>query len=567
MSSAAIFRPPALRFGSLGSPCTIRSSNFSRTRFWSQIRFDSCTPWLRVSDPQARVYVLASHHNDPAPARLIPQEHFQHVWPALARPEFVPTHWQVVNLPPVLFHSLRRRVARITHDYVLDIPTTRRKESLYGPLFAPIRRTAPHRLDNSSDVASTFGSTFISPAINTCQTRQDSAPPVFLGKALDRTWVDLTELKVGAGIVQLNVVQRSSANLVWPFIHVRDVRLLYSTARIASDPRERIGSRFDESNRTWTFQSSQFNSTSYKTFPKLIQWRLLSAFHGLFSESALVLGPWPAPDQRLEVGPHALLLADVCYTGIAREESCARTKCCMQAVSSRLFLASSQYHTLHPFPSIAAMTSSQALIPWEPVSNNEIVTIQENSHPEGRRWALILNAFLSPSPGRTLDQVYTAAGKVLETQANHFAYKLGLGPHVIAGKIKYYFGNGEHRMQQLELIRTTIPPKLKKQCLKLMKYSLPTESANTQCQAFKEVVDLVTLLPGLRVLFLQTKILYSATSLDTISALWDRFTDPPDKEWTFWQALAATCLADTVISAMTQRRVHLQTWWPAMTRA
>jgi hypothetical protein len=44
----------------------------------------------------------------------------------------------------------------------------------------------------------------------------------------------------------------------------------------------------------------------------------------------------------------------------------------------------------------------------------------------------------------------------------------------------------------------------------------------------------------------------NAKLLDTISALWDRSTSPADKEWTFWQKLAATCLADTVISAMTE---------------
>jgi hypothetical protein len=119
------------------------------------------------------------------------------------------------------------------------------------------------------------------------------------------------------------------------------------------------------------------------------------------------------------------------------------------------------------------MASSQALIPWEPVSNNGVVATQENSRPEGKKWALILNAFLSPSPGRTLDQVYTAAGKVLETHANHFAFKLGLGPHVAAEKIKLHFGDGEHRMQQLELLRTTVSKKIEKWCLKLMKYSLP----------------------------------------------------------------------------------------------
>ncbi|KAJ7824302.1 hypothetical protein B0H14DRAFT_3145736 [Mycena olivaceomarginata] len=126
-------------------------------------------------------------------------------------------------------------------------------------------------------------------------------------------------------------------------------------------------------------------------------------------------------------------------------------------------------------------------------------------------------------------------------------------PMSLRGKIKLHFGDGEHRMQQLELFRTTVPPKLKKRCLKLMKYSLPTESANTQCQAFKEIVDLVTLLPGLRVLFLQTKVLDNVTSVDTISGLWDRSTSPADKEWTFWQTLAATGLADTAISAITEQ--------------
>jgi hypothetical protein len=55
--------------------------------------------------------------------------------------------------------------------------------------------------------------------------------------------------------------------------------------------------------------------------------------------------------------------------------------------------------------------------------------VQENSRPGGK-WVLFLNAFLSPSPGRTMDQVCTAAGKVLETQVNRAAFKLGLGPHV-----------------------------------------------------------------------------------------------------------------------------------------
>ncbi|KAF8182780.1 hypothetical protein K438DRAFT_1975421 [Mycena galopus ATCC 62051] len=196
------------------------------------------------------------------------------------------------------------------------------------------------------------------------------------------------------------------------------------------------------------------------------------------------------------------------------------------------------------------MSASNALIPWNPAASTAIATIPENSRPEGGRWALVLNALLSPSPGRTLDRVYTALGKTLETQANRTAHAFGLGPHVIACKIKTYFGNGEDRVRQLEFLRSAIPTKLEKKCLKLIKYTLPAEAANTQCQAFKEVVDLITMFPGLGVLFLHSKPLANSTTLEAISALWDGSTGTPDQEWTFWQTLAATCLTDTLISAV-----------------
>jgi hypothetical protein len=83
-----------------------------------------------------------------------------------------------------------------------------------------------------------------------------------------------------------------------------------------------------------------------------------------------------------------------------------------------------------------------------------------------------------------------------------------------------------------------------------------TESAKTQCQAFKGIVNLVTLFAGLRGLFLGAKCLDGATSVDTISPLWDR----PDasSEWDFWKAFAATCLADSNISTMVEARRTLE---------
>ncbi|KAJ7110998.1 hypothetical protein C8R44DRAFT_799798 [Mycena epipterygia] len=55
----------------------------------------------------------------------------------------------------------------------------------------------------------------------------------------------------------------------------------------------------------------------------------------------------------------------------------------------------------------------------------------------------MLNCLLPSFPGHTLERLYTSLGKVLETQANRAAYSLGLGPRVVAQKIKAYFGNGE----------------------------------------------------------------------------------------------------------------------------
>jgi hypothetical protein len=120
---------------------------------------------------------------------------------------------------------------------------------------------------------------------------------------------------------------------------------------------------------------------------------------------------------------------------------------------------------------MASIHISDALVPWEPNSNRAVTRTEEN-RPEGGRWALMLNG-LSPSPGRTLDRVYTSLGKVLETQANRAAYSFGLGPHVVAEKIKSYFGNDEERVLQLQSLCTSIPPKLEKWCCKLMRYALP----------------------------------------------------------------------------------------------
>jgi hypothetical protein len=207
---------------------------------------------------------------------------------------------------------------------------------------------------------------------------------------------------------------------------------------------------------------------------------------------------------------------------------------------------------------------SDALVPWDPQSNQAVAKIEDNC-PDGR-WALILSGVFSSSPGRTLGRVYTSLGKVLETHANRAAYSFGLGPHVVAQKIKSHFGNGTERVLQLETLHTSISPRLEKWCHKLMRYALPcvchmmsklnltmllrTESEITQSRAFKDIVDIVTLFPGLRALLLHAKYIEGVTSTEDISSLWNRIDGLPDDELRFWKMLAATCLADTTISAI-----------------
>ncbi|KAJ7653504.1 hypothetical protein B0H14DRAFT_3540861 [Mycena olivaceomarginata] len=81
--------------------------------------------------------------------------------------------------------------------------------------------------------------------------------------------------------------------------------------------------------------------------------------------------------------------------------------------------------------------------------------------------------------------------RILEKQANRAALVFVLTSW--HRKLRPYFGNGEDRVQRLELLRTPGPtsPKL----------TQTTELANTGRQAFKDIVDLVTLFPWFGYLF------------------------------------------------------------------
>ncbi|KAJ7767948.1 hypothetical protein DFH07DRAFT_808170 [Mycena maculata] len=171
------------------------------------------------------------------------------------------------------------------------------------------------------------------------------------------------------------------------------------------------------------------------------------------------------------------------------------------------------------------------------------------------KWALAL----SLAPGRTLNAVYSTCGRVLETHANRLAHHLRLGPESVSHSITSFFRTKEERLDWLVRIRDEIPPRLKRDCSRMIKYTLPSESPKTQLQAFKRIVAQVTFYPGLRLLFIRSKRLQwrdvpiGPISQEAISGLWDRPNWAPDDEWAFWRTFAATCLSDTSVSAIIEK--------------
>ncbi|KAJ7282202.1 hypothetical protein C8J57DRAFT_43698 [Mycena rebaudengoi] len=185
-----------------------------------------------------------------------------------------------------------------------------------------------------------------------------------------------------------------------------------------------------------------------------------------------------------------------------------------------------------------------SVVPYtDPLSPEEAAESWRNAE----RWAMIRN----PVPGRTLNEVYSIVGQVLQTHANRAAHRLGLGPNVVAEKITSFFGTGEERQLRLIALWDEIPEKLERYCFRLMEYTLPTESSTTQCQAFERIVTLTTRFPGLRFIFLRSKCIQDVPVLvDSISALWDRSDNPTDPHWSFWRTFTAICLAETSIAVM-----------------
>ncbi|KAJ7104865.1 hypothetical protein C8R44DRAFT_886895 [Mycena epipterygia] len=154
-------------------------------------------------------------------------------------------------------------------------------------------------------------------------------------------------------------------------------------------------------------------------------------------------------------------------------------------------------------------------------------------------------------PGKTLHEMYSTLGARAEKHANRAAHSLGLGPVAVTERIRIFFGDGGERESALSDLRDRIPRRLQKDCGRLMKYALPSESSAMQLEAFKSLVALTTRYPGSRRVFLDCECLKDVgTQENDIALLWDRPVDLCEEQWHFHRNFSAACVADLDIHAM-----------------
>ncbi|KAJ7891340.1 hypothetical protein B0H14DRAFT_2560905 [Mycena olivaceomarginata] len=184
--------------------------------------------------------------------------------------------------------------------------------------------------------------------------------------------------------------------------------------------------------------------------------------------------------------------------------------------------------------------------------------IESEDHLHHHDWKVLLRTSWSisaPTVGKTVDMLYQKVGHYLENIVDRCLDRKGtVGPDFVSANIKAYFGSGtgEERYRVLCEMRGSFPYALELDCMKLMKYTRRTAAPETQHLAFMIIVDLGTLFPGLRELFLRSKCMRDAqSSLIYVSGLEDR---TEATEWGFWQALAATYLSDTTIAHILEKR-------------
>lgn len=157
--------------------------------------------------------------------------------------------------------------------------------------------------------------------------------------------------------------------------------------------------------------------------------------------------------------------------------------------------------------------------------------------------------------GETTDKLFCCVADIASEAAGKIAHKLGHGPQAVACRILQYL---ERENREVVLNKWYRSPKdagsfkqLEKDCFTLLKYTLPTEVPETQTNAFRALINLITGYPPIRLIFLRHEMFNCASDLhDSAMALWNRRTEVSEGNWEQFRELAAACLCGNVANIL-----------------
>ncbi|PVF91130.1 hypothetical protein CPB86DRAFT_409940 [Serendipita vermifera] len=163
---------------------------------------------------------------------------------------------------------------------------------------------------------------------------------------------------------------------------------------------------------------------------------------------------------------------------------------------------------------------------------------------------------------RILDKAICSVGSAVGKKMDQLARGTGWGPAKTTERILGILEQGERgRERALERLYAFFKEEgfrkrhefsiLEMECINLMKYTLPVESASTQLVAFQQIVLLITHYPCLRHFFLRfQKVERIADSEISILAMWKRKSNTENHQWLFYGKLAAASITKGEITTL-----------------
>ncbi|CAK5277823.1 unnamed protein product [Mycena citricolor] len=166
--------------------------------------------------------------------------------------------------------------------------------------------------------------------------------------------------------------------------------------------------------------------------------------------------------------------------------------------------------------------------------------------------------------GRSMNIWFLQAGHAIGEKVNNLTAKIiRLGPHPLLEEIKTILKDGIDRIDRLKMIRRESPSsgldeeKVIKLLQGILEYTSEKELPRTNEQAFECIVDIVTLFPGSRRLFLRTPFFANRKRTfgpyfcqDDILKIWKWGNGAAKKHWTYWSNVASLALSHSQTSTL-----------------